>query len=1378
MNDGAAKTLVWVVDSNSNVLCGDVVEAALRQSCDVTRFTALDEAHALASQGSTPDVLLLCALPTELKGLESFTCPVLLLYTGPVPSFTPPGIDGLVPFPERHPDLLPELLQMSLHTLSGAYTYRAERWRRHTDWQQGTVQVQSWMDVAQALIARLVRHFGYERLGLFLRQGDEMVLVAEGGTVMDVQPGYRQPVDVGLVGWIARTGKTVYVPDVRQDARHYEPAPSNVTSFLGFPLRVDNEVIGVLAAESLRAEFFTPEAYLLLEVMADLVSAVLDQAKRTEQQTRRLQILSALMELVPDLLVEMELDALLQRVAQMAVNLIHAAEAGSVLLLEKDGFHFRAVVGYDEALKTHVLPPDNHFVADLMRGRVIHVHHIARLDDALLATDVSETLHKLGRTDEIEETLVAPFLVRGELLGYLTVDSFDAQRGFTPEDEVALGLFASMAAVAVREARLRQAEHEWQALVQTLHTLGVRLSGTLNEDEILVTLGEQLRHVIPAHTITIMMFQDDILYLRYGWGLLPHVEEELRRGMPLRRYPLAMEAFQSRSGLLVADTAQEPRWVRMNGAPRLSVLVVPFRTQETVLGFLTLTLDRPHGYTEQHLNLLQSLADVVASALDNARNYAASRRRAEYLDALRRLALQTGSQLDPAAIIEAALQQAIKLTTASGALFYAYDVTEKVLKPVHWVGKGELFQDLRIPPETGIVGQVWSQKRLVLVDDYAQWPERVNHPEITRAHMTIGLPVLWQEQMLGVLLVFHEDPGRKYSAADLNVLVLLAQQFAGSLYAAELYQGLRAQRDRLAALAQIDQKIIAQADNSTEAIRVILEQALELLHLPLGLVALMELATAPIVYAQGFDQGGELMQAVQHCWAEKRLLYYRLGPDGYQSFVNLTQSECEVGFMQAEGAKSALIIPLWIRQHCAGAIYLLDRKPHAWTLEEIELARMLGRQASIALEKALLVGELQRRLAETQLLNRLGQMVTTTLEPDAILQGVCVETRQFFRADAALVGKLQDEGIYFWAIERAPEVTDTVGSELKIASPIWDRLKALWQERQFVLIHDVLSESTVLRALLEPLHIRSLLAVPMLLRGALQAVLIVVSFKPGQFRQRDVSLLEAIANTIVPPLDNARLYQEAQEARQRVEEAYESLRQLDALKSQFIQNVSHELRTPLAIVKGYLDIALDQVGGMALPEDVRHVLSAMNTYTERLVELVESITAIEDMATGQLQLSPQAPGPILAMAVRAVQQYALRRGITVEVEVPDDLPWVALDAQQLARAFQHLLDNAIKFNREGGHVWVRAWAEGAQVRIEVRDDGIGIPQGELERIFDRFYQIDGSSTRRYGGLGLGLALVREVVRNHGGTVWATSEGPQQGATFTVVLPVAGGVHGR
>jgi hypothetical protein len=264
--------------------------------------------------------------------------------------------------------------------------------------------------------------------------------------------------------------------------------------------------------------------------------------------------------------------------------------------------------------------------------------------------------------------------------------------------------------------------------------------------------------------------------------------------------------------------------------------------------------------------------------------------------------------------------------------------------------------------------------------------------------------------------------------------------------------------------------------------------------------------------------------------------------------------------------------------------------------------------------------------------------------------------------------------------------------------------------------------------------------------------------------------MESVARAISPALMNAHLHQETEEARQRVEEAYAHLQQLDAMKSQFIQNVSHELRTPLGVVKGYVDMALDETFGFKLDSTFAQVMSAISTHTNHLADLVESITAIEDIEMGSVRLTPQPIRSVCLTAIQSIWQMAMRKGMEIVTELPD-LPVVNLDAQFLARALVHILDNAIKFNRENGVIQMTAWTKEDEVWIQVKDEGIGIPASELERVFERFYQVNGTTTRRHGGMGLGLSVAREVITRHDGRVWAESPGEGQGTTITIILPV-------
>ena len=142
--------------------------------------------------------------------------------------------------------------------------------------------------------------------------------------------------------------------------------------------------------------------------------------------------------------------------------------------------------------------------------------------------------------------------------------------------------------------------------------------------------------------------------------------------------------------------------------------------------------------------------------------------------------------------------------------------------------------------------------------------------------------------------------------------------------------------------------------------------------------------------------------------------------------------------------------------------------------------------------------------------------------------------------------------------------------------------------------------------------------------------------------------------------------------------------------------------------------------------------------------------------------------------MQAAKASAAETGITLREEIPDDLPPILADRQRLAQVFDNLLGNAIKFSRTGDSVTVRMMREDASVRTEVEDTGIGIPVDKLSHIFDRFYQVDGTTTRRFGGTGLGLAITKQIVEAHGGQVGVESE-PGKGSIFYFTIPKAGTV---
>ena len=225
---------------------------------------------------------------------------------------------------------------------------------------------------------------------------------------------------------------------------------------------------------------------------------------------------------------------------------------------------------------------------------------------------------------------------------------------------------------------------------------------------------------------------------------------------------------------------------------------------------------------------------------------------------------------------------------------------------------------------------------------------------------------------------------------------------------------------------------------------------------------------------------------------------------------------------------------------------------------------------------------------------------------------------------------------------------------------------------------------------------------------------------------------------------------------------------MKALQDIFIQTVSHELRTPLTVLKGYADLLSDGELGDLAPEQKEAMFIIANRAQE-LNTVVSRIGALLSVESGAVARHPISLSALIAQMVEEQRAKAEANGIDFEAKLPPNLPYISGDGQQLQEAVECLIENAIKFTPNGGHVTLELKAQDNEVHLSVADTGIGIEESELTDLFLPFHQLDGSSTRRYGGLGLGLTVVHKVVAAHNGELEIESE-LGEGSTFTVKLP--------
>jgi signal transduction histidine kinase len=216
-----------------------------------------------------------------------------------------------------------------------------------------------------------------------------------------------------------------------------------------------------------------------------------------------------------------------------------------------------------------------------------------------------------------------------------------------------------------------------------------------------------------------------------------------------------------------------------------------------------------------------------------------------------------------------------------------------------------------------------------------------------------------------------------------------------------------------------------------------------------------------------------------------------------------------------------------------------------------------------------------------------------------------------------------------------------------------------------------------------------------------------------------------------------------------------------------IGDVAHELRTPLATIEGYTEGVLD---GVVAPSETTWAL--IHDEVGRLKRLVNDLQELSRAEAKQLALHPRpiAPAELIERArSRLAPQYA-EKGVALIAEAPAELPLVEVDADRVLQVLVNLLGNALRATPAGGEVSVRARADADAVTIKVTDNGVGIAAEHLPHLFERFYRVDKARSRALGGHGIGLTICKALVEAHGGQIWAASDGPNTGATFTFTLP--------
>lgn len=272
-----------------------------------------------------------------------------------------------------------------------------------------------------------------------------------------------------------------------------------------------------------------------------------------------------------------------------------------------------------------------------------------------------------------------------------------------------------------------------------------------------------------------------------------------------------------------------------------------------------------------------------------------------------------------------------------------------------------------------------------------------------------------------------------------------------------------------------------------------------------------------------------------------------------------------------------------------------------------------------------------------------------------------------------------------------------------------------------------------------------------------------------------VNVEEAVISTYHKGLDDAKKEinksdEELERLHHQLVNAYDEMKELERLRGDFLQNISHELRTPLSPILFYLELMKDGSFGNMSPDQAL-IVNEMFVCGKNMQMLIDDLVEAASIKTGRLKVDPEDTDIrlVLHTAVKKVGKYLASRNIKIMTNLPPAPLMASCDPRLVSEIFTCLIRNAIKFNRENGSVEIEASEKKGFIEVIVSDDGIGIPKAKLEKIFKAFYQGEASSTRRCEGLGLGLYLVNNLIKLHGGKITVESE-EGVGTKFTVSIP--------
>ncbi|HPR34729.1 MAG TPA: GAF domain-containing protein [Anaerolineaceae bacterium] len=824
----------------------------------------------------------------------------------------------------------------------------------------------------------------------------------------------------------------------------------------------------------------------------------------------------------------------------------------------------------------------------------------------------------------------------------------------------------------------------------------------------------------------------------------------------------------------------------LKGTPNEDGIGSPLFDNDKVIGAIYIqSYDKNIHYTEKDDDVLAFVAQHISTALSRFRATEAERQRANEQTILYEVAEAIGKSLDLKTVTRIAGENLQRIFNADATGVMLLDPKQNLIASYYEYDKydGGLLENVEpFPLGVGLTSKVILTGKPLLLNTLEEEiasgayfpPEVVEQSTGKNSQSWLGVPIIINDRPIGVVFLASYEP-QAFNEGHTRFLQTLSSTIGTAIENARLFdetQRLLKETEQrameLTIIGSVQEGLSHHLD--IEGIyRLVGENVRQKFNAQCVILGSFdpEIQMEKLWYA--FEKGTYIENLPLRPYDKIRQYLVDTGKPYFDNHVTddkMKQTSSEV-LRGTEVPMSVMFVPLISGSTVTGYVSLQNVEYHdAFTDNDLRLLTTLANSMSLALESARLFDETQRLLSETEqratelaALNAVSSALVKELDVNGLIQLVGEQIVSVFKGDIAYVAVVDELA----GMINFPYVYGENQPPIKIGEGFTSKVI---ESGKVLLINKDLSQKRIeIGATQVGRQSQSYLGVPIFVSGKPMGVISVQSTtQEGLFTEADAHLLSTIATNVGTVMHNAQLYSEAMLARAEAEKANKA-------KSAFLANMSHELRTPLNAIIGFTRIVHRKAEGL-LPEKQIENLEKVLVSAEHLLGLINTTLDIAKIEAGRMDVlaSNFRIAPLIDLCINTTTPM-LKPKVKLEKQIAPDLDLIFSDQDKIRQIVLNLLSNAAKFTPEG-YILVSASREGEdQLRIDVKDTGIGISPEAMPRIFKEFQQADNSTTRQYGGTGLGLSISRNLARLLGGDISVVSE-PGKGSTFSLVVPMS------